>query len=168
MSAGWGVGGPDRLNTGQPGPGLEQPATVDEPAATVGRSVSSQRSLCRLWNSLCPPESNRKGSVSTSFFLFFFFKFIFELAGSLTRHRGAWETGPGGSVELLKNTDTANRNRWCSLDPVIFVCSLARIRGCSTPFVRRQTHFFAFQTPYRIAVYSSMFFFFTVLDFRWI
>lgn len=63
MSAGCGVGGPDRLNTGHPGPGLEQLPTADGPAPTVGRSVSSQRSLCRLWNSLCPPESNRKGSV---------------------------------------------------------------------------------------------------------
>lgn len=67
MSAGCGVGGPDRLNTGHPGPGLEQLPTVDGPAPTVGRSVSSQRSLCRLWNSLCPPESNRKRSVRSGF-----------------------------------------------------------------------------------------------------
>lgn len=60
MSAGCGVGGPERLRTGQPGPGLGQPPTVDGPAPPAGSRVSSQRSLCRLWNSLCPPGRERK------------------------------------------------------------------------------------------------------------
>jgi len=68
MSASCGVGGPEMLSTGQPGPGLVQPLTVvvDGSAATAaaaaaaaalfGRSVSSHSSRCRLWNSRCPPK----------------------------------------------------------------------------------------------------------------
>lgn len=62
MSAGCGVGGPETLSTGQPGPGLVQPLTVVvvevSMAVPFGRSVSSHSSRCRLWNSLCPPETD--------------------------------------------------------------------------------------------------------------
>lgn len=66
MSAGCGVGGPERLRTEQPGPGLEQPLTVVEELPLPppdGNSVSSQSSRCRLWNSLCPPENKKHNSV---------------------------------------------------------------------------------------------------------